>query len=246
MSQPSKLKKRQRRKLEAERLLRDGLYLSQIAERMNVTPRTVTQYLLLGVGERRLRLSDLYFSWPADKRETMQGYEEAGSSTERPDRGLQSEGLTTGDFELFKALRTRSTFYGDMYEYVSATELRIHSLVRRILEEHFGSHVREWWLNGVPENIRVSCVELREKDKLRFDAFCYMCLIDLSTIIKHNRNLFKDHLPASHRDNKKLFDREFRRLNRVRNMVMHPIKNRQWSEDKFEFVRDFARAYDAV
>ena len=32
-------------------------------------------------------------------------------------------------------------------------------------------------------------------------------------------------------------ERDFRKLNKIRNAVMHPIKDRKWSEDDFEFVK---------
>ena len=56
------------RKNEAEQLLRQGLCPSEIAGRMGISVKSVVQYLRTQVGEGSLRLSDLYFSWPPEKR----------------------------------------------------------------------------------------------------------------------------------------------------------------------------------
>jgi hypothetical protein len=60
------------RKHQAEKLLRRGLEPSAIAVQMDIAFNFVVQYLITRVGERALRLSDIYFSLPREKRQTLQ------------------------------------------------------------------------------------------------------------------------------------------------------------------------------
>jgi len=104
------------RKEEAERLLRSGLYPSQIASQMDISVSSVIQYLRTRVGEGALRLSDIYLAFPADKRavleEALEGSHERGYVDSR---SLQHHGLTTDEAELFRGLRLRRVLTGDMY-----------------------------------------------------------------------------------------------------------------------------------
>lgn len=59
------------RKHEAEKLLREGSYPSEIARHMGISVKSVIQYLRTRVGEGSLRLSDVYFSWTPEKREVL-------------------------------------------------------------------------------------------------------------------------------------------------------------------------------
>lgn len=221
---------------EAEQLLRQGLHPSAIAQRMGISTKSVIQYLRTRVGEGSLRLSDLYFSWPPEKRGVLQ---QAADSKGFPDYGLLSpHGLDRDDLILFQSLRRSNVFYGDMYEFVSGVEKSIHQLVRARLEHEFGTDESGWWRKGVPKNIRVRCAErYEEDDEPAPEPYAYTSFIDLGKIIADNWNLFTSHLPERYRVNRKRLEADLTRLNRIRNSVMHPIKGKKWSEDDFEFVR---------
>lgn len=222
------------RKDEAQEWLRDGLYPSAIAQRMDISARSVIQYLRTKVGEGTLRLSDVYFSWPAEKRQILQ---QAGRKKCADVRLLSANGLSREDLELFQSFRNSRIFAGDLYEYISLTELAIHRLARARLEREFGSREDGWWRKGIPSAIRIKCVSRREEDEDPADPFSYTTLIDLLSIISNNWPLFQTEVPDAYRSDRKKLASVLVRLNGIRNSVMHPVKKRKWSEDDFTFVR---------
>lgn len=224
------------RKDVAEQMLRNGMYVSQIAQHMEISAKSVTQYLRTRVGEGALRLSELYFSWPPEIRRILQ---EAGGGDYPNDRLLEANDLCRDDLDLFQSLRNATVFRGDLYEYLSDTEIAIHRFVQDRLESEYGPNQEDWWRGGIPENIRKECVSRREEDDEPSDsAYAYTTLINLSTVISKNWSLFKNEVPEHYQGNqKKQLEGDLVRLNRIRNAVMHPVKERKWTEEDFEFVR---------
>lgn len=177
------------RKNEAELLLRQGLYPSEIAEHMGIGVKSVIGYLRTRIGEGALRLSDLYFSWPPEKREILQ---KAARGTYPDDRLLSSNGLCRDELFLFQSLSSPHIFQGDMYEYVSAAEVAIHGLVRTLLEREFGPEEEGWWRRGISDKIRKECASRREEDEEPCETpYAYTTLIHLSEVISKNWSLFK-------------------------------------------------------
>jgi len=232
------------RKHEAEKLLREGSCPSEIAGHMGISVKSVIQYLCTRVGEGSLRLSDVYFSWPPEKREVLQ---RAGRGKYPDDRLLSSNGLCREELELFESLRGRRVFSGDMYEYISEAEVAIHGLVRMILERDLGAEESGWWREGIPGSIRGKCALRREEDDEPCQApYAYTTLIDLSTVISKNWTLFQSAVPREYAANRKQLESDLIRLNRIRNAVMHPVKERKWTEDDFEFVRRVSGQFKAM
>jgi hypothetical protein len=165
------------RKHEAEELLRQGACPSEIATRMGVSVNSAIQYLCTRVGEGSLRLSDIYFSWPPEKRDVLQ----RARRGRYPDDGLlSSNGLCREELELFESLRGRRVFSGDMYDYVSEAEVAIHKLVRTILEHALGAEESGWWREGIPVSVREKCASRRKLDEQPSEhPYAYATLIDL-------------------------------------------------------------------
>lgn len=70
---------------------------------------------------------------------------------------------------------------GGIYEALCDIERTLHEKTKMILMNKFGSHENGWWRKGVPENVRISTVQSRERD-LEFvgDApYSYTTLINL-------------------------------------------------------------------
>jgi hypothetical protein len=228
------------RKEQAEKLLRKGLYPSQIASEMGVSAGTVIQYLRTRVGEGALRLSDIYFAFPAEKRNVLrQALVQEPKRGYIDYRGLQEHGVAREDADLFKSLQRGRVFAGDMYEYISDIEMTIHQMVRHTLESQFGGQENGWWRQGISEDIRRKCATRREEDAEPCDSpFAYTDMIDLSKIILKNWGLFQNNVPQAYGINRKVLETDFVRLNTIRNSVMHPVKQRDWSEDDFQFVKN--------
>jgi hypothetical protein len=236
------------RKHEAERLLRGGLDPSAIAKELGIPLTGVMQYLYTLVGEGALRYSDIYFAIAKDKRQVLQRVAEfykVGTKAffESP-KGL----LSYEEVDVFRSLRERRIFAGDMYEYVSEVEIALHNVVRNTLSNAFGEDETGWWRRGVSPEIRQKCVSRRELDEEPSNsAFSYTDLFDLSKIIIKNWRLFQTVLPIAYaKDSKKKLEQDLGRLNRLRNTVMHPVKGRKWSEDDFLFVRGLQETFKAI
>jgi hypothetical protein len=209
---------------------------------MGISVASVIQYLRTRVGEGAIRFSDIYFAIPKKERALLQQAADEFSNDERL-RFLKKHGLTTEELALFTSLRNRRTFAGDLYEYVTDTELIAHRLVRDVLTRRFGDGERGWWREGISGELRKKCAARREEDDDFADAFCYPNLIDLVKIIEDRWQLFAKLLPPKYASNRKSLRSDFDRLNKIRNAVMHPVKERRWSEADFQFVKDMNAAF---
>jgi hypothetical protein len=65
--------------------------------------------------------------------------------------------------------------------------------------------------------------------------------MNLREILDKQWGALSSHLPKELQSDKKSFLEELKRLNGIRNSVMHPVRNDQFSEDDFEFVRSLER-----
>ncbi len=211
---------------------------------MNVSASTVIQYLRLRVGEGALRLSDIYFAYPQEKRAVLQEGFALATTNFLEATFLHDRGLTSDDLHLFEFLGRPRVFDGDLYEYVSQLERAFHDLVRETLETEFGEEEAGWWRQGVQKEIRAKCVTRREHDDEPCEPFAYTDLIDLSEVISNNWKLFQARVPKVFSDRRSLGS-ALRRLNAIRNAVMHPVKRRKWTEDDFHFVRSLRDRFES-
>ena len=126
----------------------------------------------------------------------------------------------------------------------STAEITLHELVCRVLRAKFGEGEAGWWREGIPTNIRSQCAARREEDEDPCASpYEYTTFIDLSKIIKRNWALFASCLPQDYRSDRRRLERDLTRLNSIRNCVMHPVKEKRWSEDDFEFVCAMSRRF---
>ncbi|HYJ89510.1 MAG TPA: hypothetical protein VEW46_25840 [Pyrinomonadaceae bacterium] len=235
------------RKDQAEALLRQGFDPSAIARKMGISFSSVVQYLCTRVGERGIRFSDIYFSISKEKRSALQSVIETLDHGKQVSLSRFATQMTWEEVFLFRSLRDRKIFAGDMYEYISELEITLHNLVRKILISAYGADEGEWWRRGIAADIREKCASRQElDDEVGVSKYCYTDLIDLSKIILKNWPHFQHHVPQPYRKDRKRFERDLRRLNALRNTVMHPIKLKKWSEDDFLFVRDFQSAFSPL
>lgn len=196
---------------EIAEFIREGKTPDEIAADLGLTIQTVMGYLHRAVGEGLLRRSDIYFSVPPERRTT-------------------NPNLSRWYNESQHAI-------GDMYEDIRDVELTLHEKIREALVQRYGNDEAGWWRQGVPEEVRVKCQERRERDPDDpCPPFCYSDLLDLSKIIEKRWSLLQDIFPdyAAQRDQLRKY---LQRLNRIRNNVMHPVRNVVPSEADFDFVR---------
>jgi hypothetical protein len=124
------------------------------------------------------------------------------------------------------------------YHLLKETEVGLHNYIRRRLKEQLGSSEDEWWAQGVPQTVRLVCVQRRETDTRRQDAFVYTDLIDLKQILDRNWIMFEQDMKAANEffPNKRDLLDGLQRLNEIRNVVMHPVRNQDPARGDLDFV----------
>lgn len=128
----------------------------------------------------------------------------------------------------------------DAYRHVRELETTLHQFVRDVLVDSLGEDEQDWWVKGVPTQIRAECAMRREEDPAREDVYRYTYLLDLRTIVDKNWAMFEHHLQSArpHLKSKGDFLKSIARLNDLRNRVAHPIRMSVSDED-LSFLRSF-------
>jgi hypothetical protein len=148
--------------------------------------------------------------------------------------GLQANRV---DISIYLHYRRARVVLGDRYELLRMVEVRLHSFMKQAFIREFGEE--EWWRSGVPDNIRAECAALLEKDPEPADKpYCYTHLISLREMLDKRRTILSKYMPKQLLNQKKDLIERLLKLNRIRNSVMHPVRNAVLTEDDFEFVRD--------
>ena len=230
---------------EAAELIKAGHSPIEVAKMMGKRVQDLVHLLLWQVGEGELRLSDIYLSIPESRRrqyeEAIKGW--AGEDQSALLRRCNELGLDGGEFRLYAFCR--EALHNDMYGYLRNIEVFLHEMTRRVLEAAYPSQDDAWWYKGVPEEIRVACVETRERDFQHLEPYAYTTLIHIKRILDANWAAFLREvvLPKETSGDKRAFLSKFTRLNDIRNGVMHPIKPIEIKEDDFRFIREFSLAF---
>ncbi len=226
-------------------LCREGLSPSAIGERLGLTMYVVKTHLLTQVGEGAIRRSDILFSIAAEQRRQFEEFIKAnqGNPYWKIINAAAAAVHEKETFRLFLDLAQERVWRGDLYEYIADIELALHDRVKRALAARFGDGEAGWWRQGVPPLVRTACVTARENDPSPADhPFAYTTFIHLGEIIEKKWDLLVSALPKLLAQSRKTFSTDLRRLNGIRNSVMHPCKRIEPTEDDFLFVRSFWRA----
>lgn len=202
---------------EVAELVLAGKTPTEIAADLGKSLATIEGYLHRAVGEGLLRRSDIYFSIPPERRRSDSTMKQWYSG---PQHAL-----------------------GDMYEDIRRIEIALHATIREALVRKYGDDEAGWWRQGVPVSVRSKCQDRRERDEDDpCEAFCYSDLLHLDAILESEWSLLKDLLP-DYSANRKQLSKDLRRLNRIRNKVMHPVRGRVPGEEDFDFVRGLQRSF---
>ncbi len=229
---------------EVSRLCRSGISPMDIARQMKISLYKVKTHLWTQVGEGDLRRSDVLFSISNEVRHEFAEFAARTTATGYWPiiNAAVEEGFSKDEFRLYYDLTKDRVWRGDLYEFIVDIEIALHTLVRQTLTGELGADESEWWRQGVPKSIRVACVSRREEDPDPVDdSFSYTTFIHLSDIIDKNWPFFQRVLPKKIASNRKLFTKDMRRLNSLRNTVMHPVKQIEITENDFLFARNFYR-----
>ncbi len=232
------------RRQHAAQLLLEGRSPSQIAQEMHLALGVVLGFLYHEVGLGRLRRSDILFSIDAMIRQSVeQAIAKAGSTAVgKVRRTLDRVGVQVprDDLNVYLRLRDARVDLGDMYEFIREVELKLHKLVQQALVAEYGE--AEWWRKGVPLHVREDCALTNERDAEPVATlYCYTTIMHLRHILDHEWSVLSRSLPGKMRADKPEFLASLTRLNRIRNVVMHPVKGILLTEEDFDFVRGLRR-----
>jgi hypothetical protein len=228
------------RRKNAGRLLLEGRSPTQIAAELHFSLGMVLNFLYHEVGLGRLRRSDILFSIdPMMRHAVEQAIAQSGSTVPgKVRRALERAGLQVprGDLNVYLHLRDSRVDLGDMYEFIREVELRLHTLVQEALIAQYGKG--EWWRKGVPLHVREDCALTNERDSEPVASlYCYTTVMHLRQIFDREWPTLSRNLPGQIRADKSEFLASLTRLNRIRNVVMHPVKGILLNENDFDFVR---------
>jgi hypothetical protein len=121
-------------------------------------------------------------------------------------------------------------------------EARLHNFIRDSLIKEFGDSEQEWWVQGVPLNVRMECQVMCERDNRKNPPYNYTYLINLIEILDKNWNIFEPHYQCISTEyrSKREFLNCLNKLNNIRNTIMHPIREQEGiPEDDSQFLDSF-------
>lgn len=229
----------------AAELLIQGRSPAEIVHMTNVPFGVVLNQLYHQVGQGRIRRSDILFSIPAPSRQAIEQAITQAEGDTRPGKIARllkkaNVEIPREDLDVYLRLRDARVDLGDMYEMVRDIELRLHDAVRMALLSEYGEG--DWWRKGVPLTVREDCAVMNERDAEPVASlYNYTTVMHLRIIIDKDWNVLQRILPSRLRADKQQFLQDLVRLNRIRNIVMHPVKGVMFTADDFDFVRRLRR-----
>jgi hypothetical protein len=128
------------------------------------------------------------------------------------------------------------------YDKITDIEKRLHNFIRDSLIKEFGDSEQEWWVQGVPLNVRMECQVMCERDNRKNPPYNYTYLINLIEILDKNWNIFEPHYQCISTEyrSKREFLNCLNKLNNIRNTIMHPIREQEGiPEDDSQFLDSF-------
>ncbi|MCK9418441.1 MAG: hypothetical protein M0R70_03565 [Nitrospirae bacterium] len=207
----------------------------EIARKMGKKTDEIKRFLLLQVGEHELRLSNILYSIPPDRRQAYKDIVQRFSTKSAMHRSAIARRLDPGELDLFRI--SCDAPRGDLYVSVADLETFLHSKIRTILVTEYGPDELGWWRKGVPTEIRKQCISKREEDVVPMDnPYNYTTFIDLFDIMDQNWSLFTQVLPQVLAANKRHLKEDFRKLNYLRNCIMHPVRGAVLGKEELDFV----------
>lgn len=177
-----------------------------------------------------------------------------------PETNLKFKGFRLGEelsLAIHEALKPKKTpelpvansNRPSLMDQLKTIELQLHSHIKRRLQERYGTQNDDWWYEGIPEVIRSECVQRRDQDRGRHEAFNYTYLIDLKTVLDKNWLIFESDFGKirNFAISKKDFLDQITKLNGVRNRYFHPIRaprpGSKVAVDDDDFVLKMSRVF---
>jgi DNA sulfur modification protein DndB len=125
----------------------------------------------------------------------------------------------------------------EAHRLVDEMQERLFSYTLEKLKGKYGEVDKAWWFRGVPEKVRLACMEAYEKDKGQRDPEQYICLINYRDIAVNSWDIFQTLFTLGENGNRKDGTKWMVELNTIRNITHHREK---WpaSKDQVKRIRE--------
>jgi DNA-binding Lrp family transcriptional regulator len=212
---------------EAAALLKEGNRIGAIAVQLGITQRSVIQYLKTALGEGLISRVHLLLSFHEAKKGIVE------ICTAHPDWTLMQickkfeetyhEALSPEELSIFFDLVIPRKLVFELYRALYVLESALHCLIREKLIASCGEDL--WWQDGVPLEVRKKCASRRQEDyNIYSKEYEYITLIELCETIEKKWSIFQNCFDQKTFGNKQELMESFRRINQIRNQVMHPAR----------------------
>ncbi len=124
---------------------------------------------------------------------------------------------------------------------IDEIEKYLYNLIKNTLKEKFKNE-NEWWVEGIPLNIRKKLSILYEERKCIGHPFDYTTIIHLKEIFKANWGIFQTKFPLL-KSNRKIFLEKIQEFNELRNKMKHPIRDYKTSNRDLIFLNDLIKKF---
>ncbi|MFW9948475.1 MAG: hypothetical protein ACFFDX_16740 [Candidatus Odinarchaeota archaeon] len=149
-------------------------------------------------------------------------------------------------FEMIEAVRIKSVINKSNIrnrsycrDLISNIEKLIHDKIQQNLKNKFGDG---WWVEGVKKDIRKKISAMFEENDCCGDKFDYTSILDLKHIWVKNLSWISKYSPFKEwQTNENIIKRDFIKLNRIRNFLMHSTRDYDPSDEDKKFLEGFAK-----
>ena len=217
-------------------LIRAGRTPGQIQKQLGPPQDTISGYLDRAVGEGFITRSEILLNIVDEV--TSAGLDPLDpdfTKLPRDDHEI-SRNVLIADFLYFRARDGANTLRSELLPTISSLEASLHYLVARVLSAHFNSSEDSWWDQGVPEPIRRACSRRREDDDDPAHPYAYTLFSNLYSIIEQRWDQFREHLPPAASGDKANLISTLRRINAIRNRLVHPTRTFMPGRADFELA----------
>lgn len=104
------------------------------------------------------------------------------------------------------------------YMLVREIEESLRAFIPRVLQNEYGDNEDIWWVQGVPEDIRIKCAESWEQGGRKSKIYCYTYPVQLMKIMDKNWRIFEPYCKQYIQSKRDFLD-NIQQFNIIRNEV---------------------------
>ena len=228
------------RREDAAALIKKGVKPSEIANKhFGVTYSTVRQYLGYGIGEGKIDRTDIILTFKKENRDLVESYIAELNTDYWFDiyKKIDEINCDMEKDDLVYYMDLRRYNVEDLFKYVMRVEIILHGYIRKTLENKYHD---DWWLKGVPDNIKNKCIKKHGKPDYGYVLYSYTGFRDLVSILKQNVDYFNSVLEPIIGYDVKEYVIKLGKIVNIRNIIVHQVNQiKSLSDDDMVLVKTF-------